>query len=130
MKILIIEQVTKLGHKKSWRLTPHESPSVFGSSRLAQVISQDPDSTPFEGVFEFKNNHWMFYDLHRERIDSSLTRKLGETCTLNFANSELKITGFEKKESLSDILDKSAAASLISTMALRRLTNCARACNV
>src|SRR5687768_5498130 len=108
MKILIIEQHTKLGHKKSWKITPQESPAVFGSSRLAQVISQDPYATPFEGVFEFRNDGWAFFDLHKERIENSLTCKIESEKTLQFEESELKITCIEKKISLSEIIDQSA----------------------
>lgn len=108
MKILIIEQTNSSGHKKSWRITPQESPAVFGSSRLAQIISQDATSTPFEGVFEFKDNHWIFHDLHRDRLENSLTCELRDETSLSFDNSVLKITCFEKKESLSEILDRSS----------------------
>lgn len=82
--------------------------AVFGSSRLAQIISQDATSTPFEGVFEFKENQWIFHDLHRDRLDDSLTCELRNETSLSFGNSVLKITCFEKKESLSEILDRSS----------------------
>lgn len=107
MKILIIEQLTKLGHKKSWRVTPQESPSVFGSSRVAQIISQDPTSTPFEGVFEFNDDQWLFFDLHKERMEDSLTCSLQGEKILKFKDSELKVICIEKKISLSEIMDKS-----------------------
>ncbi|MBK7962651.1 MAG: AgmX/PglI C-terminal domain-containing protein [Bdellovibrionales bacterium] len=107
MKILIIEQTNTDGHRKSWRVTPQESPSAFGSSRLAQIISQDQTSTPFEGVFEFKDDRWMFYDLHRDRLENSLTCELKELTSLKLEGSVLKITCFEKKDSLSEILDRS-----------------------
>ena len=111
MKILIIEQTNQAGHKKSWRITPQESPAVFGSSRLAQIISQDPTTTPIEGVFEFKNNEWMFYDLHRERIENALTCKIDDEILLKLDSSQLKILCFEKKTNVSESLDQSATAA-------------------
>jgi outer membrane biosynthesis protein TonB len=113
MKVLIIEQTNLDGHKKSWRITPQESPCAFGSSRLAQIISQDQTSTPFEGVFEFNENNWMFYDLHRDRFDNSLTCELQDVTSLKLDGSVLKITCFEKKDSLSEILDRSGQDSQI-----------------
>lgn len=110
MKTLVIEQKTAFGHRKTWKITPAESPAVFGSSRLAHIISQDPHATPFEGVFEFKDENWVFCDLHKDRLENSLTTRIQSGETLKFPHSELKITVIQKNESLSDILDRAPTA--------------------
>ncbi|MBL7542499.1 MAG: AgmX/PglI C-terminal domain-containing protein [Bdellovibrionaceae bacterium] len=64
MKQLFIEQYTKTGEKKVWKLSGDRGQYTFGSSRTADIVSIDQSVELWEGVFEFRNDTWNYVSLN------------------------------------------------------------------
>ena len=102
MLTLVIQQTLSNGVKKVWRLRPDTKAKTFGSSRLADIISIDPLAKGIQGIFEYRDNQWLYIDLDRahvtdetdpeQEITKSLNLKLnGSVLYLETINKDLKV---------------------------------------
>lgn len=58
--ILILKQTLQSGKTKTWKLRPVQGQYSFGASRLADIISLDPQSPGIEGLFLYQQENWFY----------------------------------------------------------------------
>lgn len=103
MGILQIKQITKKGHSKVWKIDSKQKLVTFGTSRKINMSSIDPSHSPFQAVFENKNNKWFFiqFDNHCKNPCIEIT----DAFKYEFENSCLEFKMIEKPEFVSQKLD-------------------------
>ncbi|MBC7467412.1 MAG: energy transducer TonB [Bdellovibrio sp.] len=85
MSVLKLKQTTLNGQTKVFKIDSKSTLKTFGTSRKANLISIDPDSSKFEGAFEHREDGWHFitFDLASKRSDI----KIESNTSLQIKNS-------------------------------------------
>lgn len=112
MLTLLVQQTTRNGTKKSWKLNPGKEIYTFGTSRLSDLISVDHDVQNYEGVFEFRNNQWAYIDFSKKNFlqNKSPTLHLDKELKIQFENSHLVVTPIMKDVEVFERLEKNQMA--------------------
>ncbi|OFZ31268.1 MAG: hypothetical protein A2622_01355 [Bdellovibrionales bacterium RIFCSPHIGHO2_01_FULL_40_29] len=100
MSVLIFKQVTESGNSKVFRIDSKSTAKTFGCSRKANLISIDPLSDKFDGVFEHREDGWHYVSFDIKNKTPDLKIKMDDSFQL--ANSKLHFFVHETKEHLYD----------------------------
>ncbi len=108
MLTLLVQQTTSNGTKKTWKLNPGKAIYTFGTSRVSDLISIDQDTQNYEGVFEFRNNQWVYIDFNKDNFlqNKAPTLPLTKAHTISFKNSQIVITPMIKDVEIFESLEK------------------------
>jgi hypothetical protein len=104
MSVLKLKQTTLNGQTKVFKIDSKSNLRTFGTSRKANLISIDPDSSKFEGAFEFREDGWHFitFDLASKRSDI----KIEPNTSLQIKNSTFDFAIHNVQEHLYNDFEK------------------------
>ncbi len=98
MSVLKLKQITESGKTKVFKFDSKSSLKTFGSSRKANLVSIDPASEKFEGVFEHRADGWHYisFDLKNKNSDT----KIASDTLIQLKSSVMQASVFEIQEHL------------------------------
>ncbi len=108
MESLIIKQTLPNGSTRTWKMRSTESHKTFGSSRLADLSSVSPSLKGIQGLFEYKQDKWIFINLDSQlaATDKSPEVEIGVDTRIVFGDSTISFEINKKDYSMLALLDK------------------------
>lgn len=104
MSVLKLKQTTLNGETKVFKIDSKSSLKTFGTSRKANLVSIDPDSSRFEGAFEHRTDGWHFISFEISSKHSDV--KIEQNTTMQIRNSTFDFAIQDVNEHLYNDFDK------------------------
>lgn len=107
--ILIVKQNLENIRNKTWKLQPSQGQYCFGASRLADLISLDPQSPGIEGLFQFRDNSWWYISMTESTFHSKsglCSTKLVDGEVIKLGSSTLSISIIDDRANLIDSITR------------------------
>ncbi|MFZ3231385.1 MAG: AgmX/PglI C-terminal domain-containing protein [Pseudobdellovibrio sp.] len=108
MSVLKLKQTTLNGNTKVFKIDSKSNLKTFGSSRKANIYSIDPESSRFEGAFEYRQDGWHFISFELSNKNPDI--KIDSKTVFQIKNSNFEFSVYDFEERLYNNFDKLESA--------------------